>query len=115
MSRIIRAQARSLRITIYYFKSNKIKCLVLRVLDEEVMKKANRSETVYDIYDVYLTGDGLSQARQRWVKVGIAFMNRDESIHIVLDALPTNGKLQLRRRSHARGHGEGERGRGHKE
>jgi hypothetical protein len=63
------------------------------------VKKADRSKTVYDIYDVYLSGDGLSQARQRWVKVGIAFMNRDNSIHVVLDALPTNGKLQLRCRA----------------
>jgi hypothetical protein len=31
-----------------------------------------------------------------WIKVGIARVNRDNSINIYLDALPVNGKLQLR-------------------
>lgn len=49
-------------------------------------------------YDVYLIADGLSPARQRWIKVGIAFVNRDASVNVILDALPLNGKLQLRSR-----------------
>lgn len=50
------------------------------------------------IYDVYLIADALSQARQRWTKVGIGFLNRDYSINVILDALPVNGKLHLRER-----------------
>ena len=54
------------------------------------------------IYDVYLIGDGMSAARQRWVKVGIAFLNRDQSINVILDALPLNGKLHLKERHPSR-------------
>lgn len=31
-----------------------------------------------------------------WLRVGIAFQNRDGSINIRLDALPVNGELQIR-------------------
>ncbi|MEZ4365506.1 MAG: hypothetical protein R2939_04350 [Kofleriaceae bacterium] len=31
-----------------------------------------------------------------WQRLGTGFPNRDESINLYLDALPTNGKLQLR-------------------
>ena len=31
-----------------------------------------------------------------WRRVGSAFTNRDGSINVLLDALPTNGKLQIR-------------------
>lgn len=31
-----------------------------------------------------------------WRQVGVAFLNRDGSINILLDALPVNGKLQIR-------------------
>jgi hypothetical protein len=31
-----------------------------------------------------------------WVRVGASFANRDGSINIYLDALPVNGRLQLR-------------------
>jgi hypothetical protein len=31
-----------------------------------------------------------------WMRMGSAFVNRDNSINIYLDGLPTNGKLQLR-------------------
>lgn len=34
--------------------------------------------------------------RTYWMKLGIAFENRDGSTNIYLDALPVNGKLQLR-------------------
>ena len=33
-----------------------------------------------------------------WTKVGAAFTNQDGSINIELDALPTNGRLQVRDR-----------------
>lgn len=31
-----------------------------------------------------------------WSRVGTAFFNRDGSINVLLDSLPTNGKIQLR-------------------
>jgi hypothetical protein len=34
--------------------------------------------------------------KTHWVKLGIGFTNNDSSINLHLDALPTNGKLQLR-------------------
>jgi hypothetical protein len=34
--------------------------------------------------------------KTHWMRAGIAFENRDGSINIYLNLLPTNGKLQLR-------------------
>lgn len=31
-----------------------------------------------------------------WIRIGAAFTNRDGSETVLLDALPTNGKLQIR-------------------
>ena len=31
-----------------------------------------------------------------WVRTGVGFTNKDDSINIHLDVLPTNGRLQLR-------------------
>ena len=31
-----------------------------------------------------------------WLRLGIAFVNRDLSINVVLDALPVTGKLHIR-------------------
>jgi len=33
-----------------------------------------------------------------WTRIGTAFDNRDGSLNIFLDALPVNGKLQVRER-----------------
>jgi hypothetical protein len=34
--------------------------------------------------------------KTHWMKLGTAFVNRDNSINVYLDVLPTNGKLQVR-------------------
>lgn len=34
--------------------------------------------------------------KDRWVRIGVSFTNRDQSEDVVLYALPTNGRLQLR-------------------
>jgi hypothetical protein len=34
--------------------------------------------------------------RQFWVRVGAAFVNRDGSLNVRLDAMPVNGTLQIR-------------------
>jgi hypothetical protein len=31
-----------------------------------------------------------------WVRMGIGYVNKDNSINLYLDGLPTNGKLQIR-------------------
>ena len=39
-----------------------------------------------------------STEKGRWTRIGIGFVNRDNSINVVLDALPLNGRLQIRER-----------------
>lgn len=34
--------------------------------------------------------------RKFWVRVGAAFVNRDGSLDVRLDAMPVNGQLQIR-------------------
>ena len=34
--------------------------------------------------------------RTLWIRVGIGFVNRDDSINLYLDALPVSGQLQVR-------------------
>ena len=31
-----------------------------------------------------------------WIRIGTAWINRDQSIHVKLDASPTNGQLHIR-------------------
>lgn len=50
--------------------------------------------------DVYAIYDSKSEGRDRsrWVRVGVAFDNRDGSLNVLLDALPLSGRLQIRPR-----------------
>jgi hypothetical protein len=45
---------------------------------------------------VYTIIDGTEGRKSRWVRIGVAFENRDGSWNIMLDALPVTGKLQVR-------------------
>lgn len=45
-------------------------------------------------------------AKPFWVKIGAAFENSDGSVNLYLDALPVNGKVQLRRPDRRNGEGE---------
>ena len=38
--------------------------------------------------------EGLEKGQ--WIKIGVAFVNRDQSLNIHLDALPVNGSLHVR-------------------
>jgi hypothetical protein len=50
-----------------------------------------------DVYAIYESKtDGRDRAR--WVRVGVAFPNRDGSMNVLLDALPLSGRLQIRDR-----------------
>jgi hypothetical protein len=42
---------------------------------------------------LYTAGAG---KKDRWIKIGASFLNKDGSESVLLDALPVNGKLQLR-------------------
>jgi hypothetical protein len=54
-----------------------------------------------DVYAIYESKtDG--RARARWVRVGLAFPNRDGSVNVVLDALPLSARLQIRDRAESK-------------
>jgi hypothetical protein len=50
---------------------------------------ARQMKTVYTIVD-------RGPNKSFWTKVGVGFVNNDGSINLRLDALPTNGTLQVR-------------------
>ena len=50
-----------------------------------------------DVYTVQ-EGKGKEKDKSIWTKVGSAFDNKDGSVNVYLDALPVNGKLQIRER-----------------
>lgn len=61
-------------------------------------KEENVKETIR-LLDVYAISEQPErQARDRWTKIGIGFVNRDDSINVVLDALPINGRMHIRLR-----------------
>jgi hypothetical protein len=37
-----------------------------------------------------------SEGKSYWLRVGTVFENRDGSLNVVLDAIPVNGRLQIR-------------------
>ena len=55
------------------------------------MEQANKShKAVYTIVDRQRDG------KKYWLRIGSAFENRDGSMNLYLDAMPTNGTLQIR-------------------
>ena len=55
------------------------------------MSESNNRKAVYTVID---SPDDSRKAR--WIRVGIAFENKDGSYNVLLDALPVNGKLHIR-------------------
>jgi hypothetical protein len=47
-------------------------------------------------YVVYTIVETAGDADDFWQRVGSAWQNKDDSINVVLNALPVNGKLHLR-------------------
>lgn len=45
---------------------------------------------------VYTIVEREGNEKSFWVKIGACFTNRDGSLNVYLDALPTNGRLQIR-------------------
>ena len=52
------------------------------------------AKEMWEAYSVVVRGE-----KSLWVKIGMAFLNRDQSINVLLDAYPRDGKVQLRSRS----------------
>lgn len=50
-------------------------------------------ETMKNVFTM-IERDGEEKAR--WVRIGSGFINRDGSMNIYLDALPVNGKINVR-------------------
>ena len=49
-----------------------------------------------NIKEVFVINESADKAFTRWVKVGVAFTNKDGSLNVVLDSNPINGKLHIR-------------------
>ncbi len=56
------------------------------------------SITMKDVFAISEKEVGSENGKERWTRIGIGFVNRDNSINVVLDALPLNGRLQIRER-----------------
>lgn len=62
-------------------------------IEEESVKQEQRK--AWDVFHITEHVAG----KPRWVTIGIAFLNRDQSINVFLDAFPKDGKIQLRDRN----------------
>lgn len=55
----------------------------------------NEEQTRKDVFMIKkYVKDG--EERSTWVKIGNAYVNRDGSLNVLLDAFPIDGKLQIR-------------------
>lgn len=63
-----------------------------------MMKESITLKDVFTIADRTPSARGGEAKDHWWTKIGIGFVNRDNSINVVLDALPLNGRLQIRDR-----------------
>ncbi len=57
------------------------------------MSETNGS-VMYDAFHISEQKEG----KAKWHPIGVAFTNRDQSINLYLEALPIDGKVQLRDR-----------------
>lgn len=51
------------------------------------------SKKVMDVFAIPETTDGNKKA---WPKIGVAFVNKDNSLNVVLDLFPRVGKIHIR-------------------
>jgi hypothetical protein len=45
---------------------------------------------------VYTIVERAGSDKKHWIRIGTAFVNRDQSLNVRLDATPTNGQLHIR-------------------
>jgi hypothetical protein len=67
-------------------------------VDQTLVKTQKGKTTVKDVYAIYESHNDRKE-RARWVRVGVAFDNRDGSLNVLLDAIPLSGRLQIRDRA----------------
>lgn len=48
------------------------------------------------IKHVFTVVEKEGEEKNRWVKIGIGFINKDDSINVYFDALPLNGMINIR-------------------
>ncbi len=56
--------------------------------------------------DVFTIVKG-SNDKNHWIKIGAAWVNKDRSLNVRLDALPVNGELQIRKHEDRPRRGQG--------
>jgi hypothetical protein len=49
-----------------------------------------------DVFAISDKRDG--EEHNHWTRIGVAFVNKDMSLNVVLDAIPVNGRLHIRDR-----------------
>lgn len=49
--------------------------------------------------EVYAITERANQEKSYWARIGVAFVNRDDSLNVILDAVPVNGRLHIRDKS----------------
>jgi hypothetical protein len=63
-----------------------------------MMKESITLKDVYAISERENPSAEGPDGKGRWTRIGIGFVNRDNSINVVLDAIPLNGRFQIRDR-----------------
>ncbi len=64
---------------------------------EAMAKEQERTnDSAMPYWDAVAMHEDAATKKTRWTRVGRAFVNRDGSYTVYLDALPTGGKMQLR-------------------
>ena len=56
------------------------------------------SITLKDVFAIAEQDSPSGEPNSRWTKIGVGFVNRDNSINVVLDAMPLNGRFHIRDR-----------------
>lgn len=51
-----------------------------------------------DLKDVFVISEIKGEEKNRWTRIGVAFVNKDASLNVILDAVPLTGKLHIRER-----------------
>lgn len=56
--------------------------------------------------DVFVITEKNGEEKNRWTRIGVAFVNKDQSLNVVLDAVPITGRLHIRDRKARKEMGE---------
>jgi hypothetical protein len=48
------------------------------------------------VFNIIDDGGSGSEKKSRWIRIGTGFINKDNSLNILLDLIPLNGKLHVR-------------------